>query len=106
MFLGTVSMKPTMYRNASAIYMFIKAHGILMDCAEGSYAQIYDHFQTKDKIDEAINKLRIVFITHIHGDHQLGIVKIMFERDRLLKDENPNNKLYVVTPKPMLSYLE
>jgi hypothetical protein len=37
LFLGTVSMKPTMYRAASAIYMFIKGNGILMDCAEGSY---------------------------------------------------------------------
>jgi hypothetical protein len=30
-------MKPTMYRAASAIYIFVKGHGILMDCAEGSY---------------------------------------------------------------------
>ena len=44
LFLGTISMKPTMYRSASAIYLFIKGHGILMDCAEGSYGQIYDHF--------------------------------------------------------------
>jgi len=44
LFLGTISMKPTMYRAASAIYVFIKGHGILMDCAEGSYGQLYDHF--------------------------------------------------------------
>ena len=37
LFLGTISMKPTMYRAASAIYLFIKGSGILMDCAEGSY---------------------------------------------------------------------
>lgn len=37
LFLGTVSMKPTQYRSASAIYLFIKGFGILMDCAEGSY---------------------------------------------------------------------
>ena len=36
-FLGTVSMKPSQYRNASAIYMLINGYGILMDCAEGSY---------------------------------------------------------------------
>jgi hypothetical protein len=37
LFLGTVSMKPTMYRSASAIMVFINGHGLLMDCAEGSY---------------------------------------------------------------------
>jgi len=37
LFLGTVSMKPTQYRSASAIMVFIRGHGILMDCAEGSY---------------------------------------------------------------------
>lgn len=77
-------MKPTMYRAASAIYVFVKGYGILMDCAEGSYGQLYDHFQTLDKINDSIFKLRVVFITHIHGDHQLGIIKIMAERDRLL----------------------
>ncbi len=37
LFLGTISMKPTQYRAASAIYIYIKGKGILMDCAEGSY---------------------------------------------------------------------
>jgi ribonuclease Z len=77
-----------------------------MDCAEGSYGQIYDHFQIKEKVDEAIAKLRLVFITHIHGDHQLGILKIMSERDRLIDKPDPLNKLYIVTPTPMLDYLE
>lgn len=44
LFLGTVSMKPTQYRSASAIMIFFRGHGILMDCAEGSYGQLYDHF--------------------------------------------------------------
>jgi len=30
-------MKPTVYRGASAIHVFIKGSGILMDSAEGSY---------------------------------------------------------------------
>ena len=44
MFLGTISMKPTMYRAASAICLFMRGFAILMDCAEGSYGQLYDHF--------------------------------------------------------------
>jgi len=37
LFLGTISMKPTMYRGASAIAVYKGGNGILMDCAEGSY---------------------------------------------------------------------
>ena len=42
----------------------------------------------------------------MHGDHQLGIIKIMSERDSMLENEDPNNKLYVVTPGPMYEYMD
>ena len=110
LFLGTVSMKPTMYRSASAIMLFIKGHGLLMDCAEGSYGQLLDHFQSIEKVNDVLLKMRAVFITHIHGDHQLGIIKIMLERDKLIDAQgasrDPNNKLYVVAPTIMMDYME
>lgn len=110
LFLGTVSMKPTQYRSASAIMVFIKGHGLLMDCAEGSYGQLLDHFQSIEKVNEVIMKLKAVFITHIHGDHQLGILKIMAERDKLIhtmgEGFDPNNKLFIVTPTVMIDYME
>jgi len=108
MFLGTQSMKPTVYRGASAIYVFIKGQGILMDCAEGSYGQLLDHFGGSiEVVNEILLKTRVVFITHIHGDHQLGIMKIMYERDQL-HGENPDkaDKLYVVTPSPMMDWMK
>ena len=33
LFLGTVSMKPQQYRNASGLYLMHRGYGILMDCA-------------------------------------------------------------------------
>jgi len=77
LFLGTSSMKPTTYRGASAIYLINKNSGLLMDCAEGSYGQLFDHFGSKEKVDQVLLKTRAVFITHIHGDHQLGVLKII-----------------------------
>ena len=62
-------MKPTVYRGASSIYVFNKKAAVMMDCAEGSYGQMFDHFGTKDKVDKVMLKTRAVFITHIHGDH-------------------------------------
>ena len=53
----------------------------MMDCGEGTYGQLYDHFDSKEKVDWALLKIRALFITHIHGDHQLGILKVVYERD-------------------------
>lgn len=80
-----------------------------MDCAEGSYGQLFDHFVTPERTNDVLLKTNIVFITHIHGDHQLGILKILQERDNLLiKDPElavKHGKIYVVTPTPMLEFL-
>ena len=101
-------MRPGSHRGPSAIYMFHKGHGILMDSAEGSYGQLYDHFGgEKEVIDKILIKTRVVFITHIHGDHQLGILKVLHERDQLMSEEGEaENKIYVVTPSPMMSWME
>jgi ribonuclease BN (tRNA processing enzyme) len=69
LFLGTVSMKPTQYRSASAIMVFINGNSLLMDCAEGSYGQLLDHYQSIERVNEVLWGMRAVFITHIHGDH-------------------------------------
>lgn len=108
LFLGTQSMKPTQYRGASAIYVMLKGQGILMDCAEGSYGQLMDHFGGDTQlVSDLLLKTRVVFITHIHGDHQLGVLKIMHERDSLHGDmPDESQKLYVVTPSPMMKWME
>lgn len=96
-------MKPGNYRGASAIYYVNKQRGILMDCAEGSYGQLFDHLGTIEKLDDAILKTKVVFLTHIHGDHQLGILKILTERDRLITEETKKfGKIYAVIPTPLI----
>ena len=44
LFLGTASLGPSQHRGATAIYVFNKNAGMLMDVAEGTYGQLYDHF--------------------------------------------------------------
>ena len=84
--------------------MIRKGHGILMDCSEGSYGQLLDHFNDQSLVDQLLLRTKFVFLTHIHGDHQLGILKILVERDDLLEDRD-ENVLYVVTPAPMIEWM-
>ena len=90
MFLGTQSMEPQKYRNASAIYLFSGNGAVLMDCAEGTYGQMYDYFGSKERVDSALNKTRVIYITHLHGDHNLGLPSIMTERDKAQSKLPPN----------------
>ena len=82
LFLGTTSMKPTPHRGASAIYVLNRNSCLLMDCAEGTYGQIYDHFGTKERTQAVLNRTRFILITHVHGDHSFGVFKLLLERDR------------------------
>ena len=73
-----------------------------MDCAEGSYGQIVDHLGDQAKVDECIRTMRAVVITHIHGDHQLGVLKILAERDKLKVGE----KIYIAAPNTLIPWLK
>ena len=42
----------------------------------------------------------------MHGDHQLGILKIIFERDQLLEQVDSNDKLFVMVPFPMMEWMK
>ena len=78
-----------------------------MDCADGSYNQLFDHFGSQELVDKALIKTKFVFITHIHGDHHLGVLKILSERDKLLSKEDIRykNKIYVCTPTILVEWL-
>jgi len=83
-----------------------------MDCAEGSYAQILDHFDNQEVVNKVLLRTQFVFITHLHGDHQHGILKILQERDSLFDESMMNqdyindNKIYVVLPSPMMKWMQ
>ena len=77
--LGTGSMLPSKYRNVSGIYVGEWGGGALLDCAENSYGQLLLHYG-KEGIEEILQNLKLVTITHIHADHHLGVFKILYER--------------------------
>ena len=84
--------------------MFNKDAALIMDVAEGTYGQLYDHFGTKEATSQVLCLARILLITHIHGDHAFGIYKILLERDRALQNipEDERKTIYCVIPSLMI----
>ncbi len=64
--LGNSSSTPTARRHPSAQILKINNDYILLDCGEGTQNQLL-----KYKISH--NKIRYIFISHMHGDHFLGL---------------------------------
>jgi ribonuclease Z len=65
-FLGTGGSVPTVQRGLSAVALRRKKELMLFDCGEGTQRQM-----TTARV--GFHKLTKVFITHMHGDHVLGL---------------------------------
>lgn len=64
-FLGTSGAVPTAGRNPSAIHLKREGEEFLLDCGEGTQRQMM-RFSTGFSISR-------IFLTHVHGDHVLGL---------------------------------
>lgn len=82
-------MMPQSYRSVSAILVGISQEFYAMlDCGEGTYVQLCDQFG--DELEKVLRKLKIVYLTHLHGDHFFGIFNLIYQRSLLFngdKDE-------------------
>lgn len=64
--LGSGSATPTLGRNPSAQLLRLINTDVLIDCGEGTQTQLLRfHLKT--------SKIRHIFISHLHGDHYLGL---------------------------------
>lgn len=68
--LGTGSATPTLWRNPSAQALLVGGDYYLIDCGEGTQLQMM-----KYKLKPS--KLKGIFITHLHGDHYLGLLGLL-----------------------------
>ncbi|MGE0561990.1 MAG: ribonuclease Z [Flavobacteriales bacterium] len=68
--LGSASASPTLSRNPSAQIININEQYYLVDCGEGTQSRLREH-----KIK--FQRLHHIFISHLHGDHYLGLLGLL-----------------------------
>lgn len=75
--LGTGSALPSKYRNVSATLVGVPDWGnILLDCGENTLGQLRRVF-TAPELKQVLQDLKIIVISHMHADHQLGTTAVI-----------------------------
>ena len=69
--LGTGASSPGKYRNVSSTMIQTSSRNILLDCGEGTNGQLLRVFGPL--LNEELLKIKLIFISHLHADHHLGI---------------------------------
>src|SRR6195952_4972025 len=68
--LGSSSATPIFNRNPTAQVLNINEHLYLIDCGEGTQQQML-------RFDVKSSRIDYIFISHLHGDHYLGLVGLL-----------------------------
>ncbi|WP_184543299.1 ribonuclease Z [Mucilaginibacter sp. FT3.2] len=68
--LGSSSATPIFNRNPTAQVLNINEHLYLIDCGEGTQQQML-------RFDIKASRIDYIFISHLHGDHYLGLVGLL-----------------------------
>ncbi len=68
--LGSGSAVPKLHRNPTSQYINVLERYILIDCAEGTQLQM-QKYKVKPQ------RLQHIMISHLHGDHYLGLVGLL-----------------------------
>lgn len=98
-FLGTGSAIPSKYRNVSAtLLQAADSAAILLDAGEGTLGQIA-RMVGRYAVQQTIDQLECVYISHMHADHHLGLVRVLLART----DDTPD--LWVVGPPTLRLWL-
>ncbi|MGC8670075.1 MAG: ribonuclease Z [Candidatus Micrarchaeia archaeon] len=87
-FLGTSGSMPSKTRNLPSISIEYNGGIYLLDCGEGTQRQML-------KYSLNISKIKAIFISHIHGDHVIGIAGLV----RTLALNKRQLPLYIFVPK-------
>lgn len=119
--LGTGSSSPSKYRNVSATLIHAPGYGYyLLDCGENTLGQLKRVFEP-EQLREVLRNLRMIWISHLHADHHLGIASVIKawyrenygfgpksatppekDMEKILQEK----RLFVVSDEMMITWLE
>ena len=78
--IGTGSAIPSKYRNVSCTHLDIpNVGGVLLDTGEGTLGQLRRRFG-QEGMQKVYEDLRMIFISHMHADHHLGLQAVLEDR--------------------------
>lgn len=92
--LGTGSSAPSKYRNVLSTLIEMPGDGyVVLDAGESTYFQLARRFGPGMHgwdgvgVDRILRDLRLLFVSHIHGDHHMGVARLLLERRKLRPTE-------------------
>ncbi len=103
-FLGTGGSIPSVDRNLSSTALQIGSEVLLFDCGEGTQRQIM-----ASKL--SFMKISRIFITHLHGDHFLGVIGLIQSmsfngREHKLEVYGPNGVIQLIQNMLSMGYFQ
>lgn len=93
--LGSSAATPTSKRNPSSILVNMDYTYYLMDCGEGTQMQLR-------KLRLKLQRIKHIFISHMHGDHFFGLVGLVSTFHLLGRSE----ELHIYGPEPLQEIIE
>ncbi|RCH53986.1 ribonuclease Z [Mucilaginibacter hurinus] len=93
--LGSSSATPIYNRNPTSQALNINDHLYLIDCGEGTQQQML-------RFDIKASRISHIFISHLHGDHYLGLVGLLSS----LHLNGRTKPLYLYGPAPLMEIIE
>lgn len=108
-FFGTGAAIPGKHRNVSSTMLdMFERGGVMFDCGEGTWGQMVRHFGM-GRAQRALCMMKVIFISHMHADHHLGLLTILHERTKAIQAHQnlgQGPQLVVIGPIILQSWLE
>lgn len=111
---GTGCAIPSKHRNVTGMCLHTgvsRSNGgcIMLDVGEGTCGQLYlvwgggesGLLNRKTSFDSYLSNIRVVWISHPHADHHLGLLRLLSERNKCC----PSNPITLIAPEPCLKFL-
>lgn len=108
-FFGTGAAIPGKHRNVSSLMIdMFERGGVMMDCGEGTWGQMVRHFGL-ERAKQVVCELKVIFISHMHADHHLGLMNLLHERTAALRGNEAYRhgpQLVIIGPFYLMQWLE